>query len=687
MNQQRHHHVGELVVARVHEVDPAFPAEIVLAALERIATTGRALGVVAAALEGGPEALYWGTPPTIGRLVAELRAHGSVLEEPACTRCGRPHATLTASKDAGAVCPRCRQHELAVACSVCHVVKPVYGRTEGGGALCAVCVPKPHRRCSRCGRAKVIARRAHDGIGELCVSCFKGPVATCGVCGRRRPCNFVAAGHPICMSCSPRTTKRCAHCGEDRPACARWPEGPVCEPCYRQALSRTGTCVDCAEIRRLVAPPGPDARRCASCTGMPELARCASCSREERNYADGRCVRCTLEIRARALLGPPDGPFEPLYRAIVGAEKPYSVCNWMRSSGPASILGDLVSGRLPLAHEALDALPNRRSADHLRHLLVAAGLLSPRNDDLVALEEWVMGRIEAIRDVERRRQVQAYATWRVLNRARRRAERDPSPRTATRYAKTRVQAAISFLEFLDQRERRLCDCTQSDVEDWLTGGPPSAHEVRDFLDWTAARKTTPRFVLPGRVRRGGPRTDDETRFALARRLLVDESLDLSDRVAGCLVLLYGQQLGRIAHLRRDQVSVGADGSTRLSLGATPIEVPPPLDQLIGRLLDEHRHHTAFSLPALPTPWLFPGLHPGRPFNASQLGARLRRLGIEPQAGRRGALAHLAATMPAAVLAQVLDLTPGTAVRWVGTTGGDWNRYAADLVGRSRDRPK
>ncbi len=682
MIKDRHHELRALVVARVHALDPAIPSEAVLDALARAATTGRALGVVTAALEGGPEALLCGAPPTIGCLVAALRERGSVLPEPTCTRCGRQHEKLTTSAHEGVVCPRCRTRELAVACSICHVVKPVYGRTKGGAALCSVCTPKPRRHCSRCGRVKEIARRAHDSEGELCVSCFKGPVAICEVCGRRRPCNFVAAGHPICVSCSPRTTKCCAHCGRDRPACVRWPEGPVCEPCYRQALLRKGTCSDCGETRRLVSPPGPYARRCATCAGVPGLATCASCGREERPYAHGRCVRCTVEIRARALLGPPDGPFEPLYRAIVSANKPYSVCNWLRSSGPASILGDLVSGTLPLSHDALDALPNRGSADHLRHLLVAAGLLPARNDALVALEEWVGRRLEEIGDVERRRHVHAYATWRVLNRARRRAERDPSPRTATRYAKTCLNAAISFLEFLDQHERHLRDCTQSDVEDWLTEGPPSAHEVSDFLDWTAVRKTTPRFSVPGQLRRGGPRTDDDARFGLVRRLLVDESLDLSDRVAGCLVLLYGQQLARIACLRRDQVTVAADGSTLLSIGVTSIEVPLPLDRLIGRLLDEHRHHTAFSLPALSTPWLFPGLHTGRPFTAAQLGARLRRLGIEPQAARRGALSHLAATLPAAVLARVLDLTPNTAVRWVGTTGGDWNRYAAELLRRA-----
>lgn len=46
--------------------------------------------------------------------------------------------------------------------------------------------------------------------------------------------------------------------------------------------------------------------------------------------------------------------------------------------------------------------------------------------------------------------------------------------------------------------------------------------------------------------------------------------------------------------------------------------------------------------------------------------------------------HLAARLPAAVLAEVLNLTPGTAVEWVRAAGGDWASYAAE-VARARDR--
>ena len=81
----------------------------------------------------------------------------------------------------------------------------------------------------------------------------------------------------------------------------------------------------------------------------------------------------------------------------------------------------------------------------------------------------------------------------------------------------------------------------------------------------------------------------------------------------------------------------------------------------------------------PTRWLFSGLDPGLPLTASQLGQRLRRLGVRPAASRRSALAHLAAHLPAAVLAQALGLSPGTAVRWAGKAGADWAVYAASFA--------
>lgn len=81
-----------------------------------------------------------------------------------------------------------------------------------------------------------------------------------------------------------------------------------------------------------------------------------------------------------------------------------------------------------------------------------------------------------------------------------------------------------------------------------------------------------------------------------------------------------------------------------------------------------------------SPWLFPGHLPGRPITASRLGERLRLLGVRALPGRRAALLQLAAEVPAAVLADLLNLTPGTATRWTRHAAGDWSRYAAELTG-------
>jgi hypothetical protein len=339
-------------------------------------------------------------------------------------------------------------------------------------------------------------------------------------------------------------------------------------------------------------------------------------------------------------------------------------------------LGEVASGQLALTHEALDAHHSRQGADYLRHLLVANGVLAGRDDALVRLEAWAADRLKSVADQGQRRLLRSYATWRVLRRARQRAEAAEAARTPTRHAKVCLNAAVAFLAFLAARQRDLGSCTQGDVDDWLAEGPPSAPRVRDFLEWAGDRKLTERFIVPGQPRRGGPAADDAGRWAMARRLLHDDGLELGDRVAGTLVLVYGQQLSRIVALTRDQVEVSS-GGTRLHLGTTPIDVPPPLDDLLGRLTRERRPYSGVGSPALTT-WLFPGLRPGTPLSAYQLGQRLRRLGIEPAPARRSALGHLAARLPAAMVAHVLGLSPLTAVRWAGAVGADWATYAAQF---------
>jgi len=219
----------------------------------------------------------------------------------------------------------------------------------------------------------------------------------------------------------------------------------------------------------------------------------------------------------------------------------------------------------------------------------------------------------------------------------------------------------------------------ADIESWLVCHGPSAPEVGDFIDWAADRQLIGRLVIPGRVRRQVTPLDDDTRWALVDRLLHDEDFDLGDRVAGCLVLPYGQQLSRIVTLTREQVT-SREGIVRLRLGRTEIQVPEPLGEMLTRLATHGRPRPGLTSPR-DGAWLFTGLHPGRPLSASQLGARLRRLGIGTMKGRRGAMMHLARQLPASVLADLLNLHATTACRWVDAAGGDWNNYAAEIARR------
>ncbi|MGH3991094.1 MAG: hypothetical protein ACRDSN_01360, partial [Pseudonocardiaceae bacterium] len=66
---------------------------------------------------------------------------------------------------------------------------------------------------------------------------------------------------------------------------------------------------------------------------------------------------------------------------------------------------------------------------------------------------------------------------------------------------------------------------------------------------------------------------DDHRWHLVRRLLHDNDLPLEDRVAGLLLLLYAQP------------------RVQLLLSAKPLDLPPPLDDLV-RDLTARRHGRA-----------------------------------------------------------------------------------------------
>jgi len=521
--------------------------------------------------------------------------------------------------------------------------------------------------------------RANRTSPDICVDCYQLPVGVCVRCGRTRPCAWVAAGTPTCLRCVPRAATPCAHCGADRPPTARWAEGPVCDPCYNAALRRRGTCADCGTERRLVSPPGPGATRCCDCAGLAPMHTCAACGREDKLYERGRCDRCALARRTTEAMTGPDGVVPAalvgVHDTIVASATPRKALNWLRQGAGAPILAELATGTMALSHEALDAHPRPMAANHVRHMLVAHGVLAPRDERLFSLERLNAQTVTAIDRPEDRKTVAAFATWRVLRRVRHRAEHNTTERTAISHARNQVLGAVRFLDWLAAHDRSLTSCTQGDLDLWLATGPRSRYDVRHFVEWTTERKLSTKLNVPP-VRSGpGDALDAETRWAIIAKLLRDPGIELADRAAGSFVLLYAQPLSRVAVMPIDAVTT-TDTGVSVRFGTQVVVVPDPLATHLTTLVAAGRAHHIGIGSTVPSRWLFPGHLPGRPITALRLGQRLGVFGIDARAARRAAQTQLAAQVPAVVLAEMLGIAITTAVHWVHAAGGDRANYAA-----------
>jgi hypothetical protein len=681
----------EQVIEAVESIETSLPRVRIAAAVRTVVTNSAVLRNLAAALAADPAALAAGAPPVVGRLVNELIAAGStVCAPPVCRGCARRGLPLFRGTDGGGVCKRCRAWQIAEPCTECGKRKPVTGRGPDGAAHCEVCRRRGqarHRRCGVCGELGAIALRAGPDTPEVCMSCYRLPTAVCDSCGRLRPCVGAAGDRPICKACLPRATAVCARCGQDRPPAARWQEGPLCDPCYGAALRHQGQCVSCGQRRRLVTPPGPSATTCADCAGLPITHACTDCGVEDKMFEKGRCARCSLRRRVLERLcaadGAVPGELAAVTEAIIATPCPTSALNWLRTGAGAAVLTDLVAGHVALSHQALDDHPRPRAADYLRHILTAHGVLPARDEQLTRTQRWLDTLLTTISAPDQRRLVQAFATWHVMRRLRRGATTHTRARTYTAHAQLNIKHAAGFLAWLTERGRTLAECRQTDVDQWLTA-TPSGYYAREFLAWAADHGHCQSFTLPRPPRRLGTASDPDQRWEIVSRLLHDNTLHLIDRVAGCMVLLFGQQQSKIAEMTIDQISQTGDTVT-IRLGRHHIPVPDPLGELLLQLIHDGKSHVGIGSPTH-TRWLFPGGLPGRPITASRLAERLRAIGIPTRAARRAALTDLAAQLPAAVLADLLGLHPTTAVKWMNQAGADWSRYAAEIARTRNHQP-
>jgi hypothetical protein len=240
-------------------------------------------------------------------------------------------------------------------------------------------------------------------------------------------------------------------------------------------------------------------------------------------------------------------------------------------------------------------------------------------------------------------------------------------------AHARLAHIARFLGWLRQHAHGLEHATQAELDAWLATTARSRGVLGPFLAWAAERGCAPALKLPSRPAGSSPAAvGAEARWALARHLLHDDSLDPADRVAGAFAVIYAQPVARIARLSRGDVTETAQG-VLVRFGGDHVQMPEPLDDLVRRLPIRRQIGPSGMVAG---DWLFPGRQAGQHQHPEYLRRRLGVLGIDCRANRNAALLQLAAEVPAAVLADTLGINPQTAVRWIKTAGGDWTRYAA-----------
>ena len=631
--------------------------EVLLASIERAAPSETERKRLLASLQSEPDALQAGSPRAprvLGRLAAELTAAGaSGVVRPACPGCGREVELVHPTPD-GSVCNRCYHHGRATECGLCGKRRPVVTRTPEGRPMCSSCHNRDQSRwepCARCGRSRPVNARTDDG-GALCNSCYRQPPVPCDGCGNPGTIVSRKGGRFMCTRCYRHPRRPCGRCGRVRRVALRANEDhpDLCPACHWAAVA---VCVRCGE------------------------------ESPSRGVQSGEpvCLRCIALSRLEAVITAPDGkipePLRQLRDVFVSVEQPRSISVWLDRSPGVGVLREIANGTLPLTHEALDGLAQTASIHHLRQLLVAAGALPQRDPNLARLERALGKLVQSLEDPADRKLLQAFARWGVLRRARALAERDEFSVIAAKNARTLAAEAARFLSWLRGRGSSFADCRQADVDLWLSTGVTARQRIVVFLRWARARGAIGDLEFPdSTASKGAPRPiDADARWAMARRLIHDDGLDPADRVVGTLVVLYAQPVTKVAKLRRRDV-VEDDGATCVRLGKELMPIAEPLGQVL-RDLPWRRQVGPSGKVQGASDWLFPGRQAGLHIHPEYLRLRLGKLGIECRASRNAALLQLGAQLPAAVIADKLNVHRSTADRWVKLAGGDWSRYAAE----------
>ncbi|WP_239064878.1 site-specific integrase [Streptomyces sp. S4.7] len=415
---------------------------------------------------------------------------------------------------------------------------------------------------------------------------------------------------------------------------------------------------------------------CRDCAGISRDFFCDRCGFEGLLLGGRLCERCTLSDQLTALLDDGTGCIHPqlipLHQLLVSLDRPKSRLIWLRNRQVPALLRDLATGTVPLTHDAIQALPNWRTAAYLRDLLMDSGVLPHLDRRLLLFERWLAQRIATTADTEHARILQHFATWHQLRKLRAKAAKGPLGTSTTQECRQQITQAGAFLVWLAARHVALSACTQTDLDAWHAEKYATRRPAQAFLRWCMETRRMPRLIIPNHPTTNPHPMGQHQRVTALQRVLADDSTALRVRVAACLVLLFAQPVSRIVRMTTDDVL--RDGQcVTLRLGDPPTPAPEP----VADLLLDYLQALPASTPAINqnSPWLFPGRRASQPMNPATLRDALRKLGIPVEKGRTSAIRQLVLQAPAPVIAQALGYHDKSTTRIANDAGAPWKNYA------------
>ncbi|UKA57010.1 Fis family transcriptional regulator [Arthrobacter sp. FW306-2-2C-D06B] len=359
----------------------------------------------------------------------------------------------------------------------------------------------------------------------------------------------------------------------------------------------------------------------------------------------------------------------PLAAALKTMKRANSGMTWIRQKHVTNFLRNLATAP-KISHDTFDELPDSRTREYVRGLLIEHGVLPQRNAFLTRYDGWATQALERVSDPQNLDVIRRYIRW---HHQRRMNLMEEVSRGTFLRAKQEVTVAIDLLNWLTGHDIKLPELQQSHLDVWQAEGPTTRRIAERFLKWAIKTKAAPAGLAIIPHRRGtSHRLPKPGQDQALQKVIHTNGLETRDRAAAILILVFGQQAENIARLTWDEVTV-TDDLVTIQLGSIQIALPDPLAQPWRELAANPGHELTAAHPN--TKWVFRGASPGRHINPGHLTTRLSKL-FSTRAARLGTLHELTKLAPVAIIAETLGYSPTTIERHATDSAAAYAKYIA-----------